>query len=325
MSKKTLPHGGVLRIVVSNDSREPPEPVKNRRLALDPEASLDDAMADVLSACIEHFTANWPALRETSAPESIHQMRVALRRLRAAVGVFRRAARCDVLETASQRAKTIAATLGEARDWDVFREGLDALSAPLAEEPSYAALRDAAEARRRRGHQAAYRMIDDPATTRFAADLGAALTQRPWRGDDALEKPGSARKFAAKALDRLHRRAKRACENLAGLSVEERHEARIALKKLRYAAEFFESLFEARGAAKSYIKAVTAAQDGLGAENDMAVATRLVHEIERGENGAETAHAAGFVQGWRAHAREEAGRRLGKVEKTVLALEPFWR
>ncbi len=325
MSKKALPHGSVLRIVVSNESRDPPGAVKGARLNLEPEVSLDAAMAEVLAGCLEHFTANWPALRETSAPESIHQMRVALRRLRAAVGVFRRAARCDALETAAARAKNIAATLGEARDWDVFREGLDALRAPLCEEPSYAALLEAAEARRRRGHQAARRLIDEEATTRFIADLGAALAERPWRGDDRLEKPGSAKKFAAKALDRLHRRAGRGCEDLAALSVEERHEARIALKKLRYAAEFFESLFEAPGPAKSYMKAVTAAQDGLGAENDMAVATRLVHEIERGENGAETAHAAGFVQGWRAHAREEAAQRLGKVEKMVAGLEPFWR
>ncbi len=134
----------------------------------------------------------------------------------------------------------------------------------------------------------------------------------------------SAQDFAAKALDRLHRRAVKKCEGLAALAPEKRHQARIALKKARYAAEFFETLFDARPRARTYLRAIGKIQEYLGADNDTATATRLLREIEA-DGGGKTTFAAGFVRGWRAREQEQGVAAAKKSEKIVKRLEPFWR
>lgn len=74
----------------------------------------------------------------------------------------------------------------------------------------------------------------------------------------------------AKRHGRLHKRGKK----LASLDDAERHEVRIAAKKLRYAAEFFAPLFDEAGA-QTYLSALEVLQDAL-ALNDIAVTAGLV-------------------------------------------------
>lgn len=305
-------------------------PVKAGDISLDRHASLDDAIAEMLSSCLDHFAANEPALRETGDPEAVHQLRVALRRLRAALGLLKSAVPCVEFDTAAARARTIAAGLGEARDWDVFAESLDAGPRErLNDEPSFYALLDAVELRRAQAHRNARALIVEQTTQQFAADLRLALRRKAWRDgarDDATRTgdPGSAREFAARALDRLHRRAVKKCQGLAALTPEQRHRARIALKKARYAAEFFETLFDAPARARRYLRSLGKIQESLGADNDAAAAARLLREIEA-DGGGQTAFASGFVRGWRAHEQALSAAGAKRSEKLVKKLEPFWR
>ncbi len=98
-----------LRLVsaTENAAAAGPNSVRAKPVGFDRDASLDDALAAILSACLDQFTANLPAFRATGHPESVHQMRVALRRLRAAIGLTKRARPCPELETASARAKAL--------------------------------------------------------------------------------------------------------------------------------------------------------------------------------------------------------------------------
>jgi triphosphatase len=307
--------------------------VKARPLSLPGDASLDTAIELALTSCLDHFVANWPTQNSPTASEGVHQMRVALRRLRAGVGLLKRALQSKELETAAARAKQIAAKLGEARDLDVFSDNLQ--TGPFARllgEPSFYALLDAVECRRRKAHERVRTLIEHRQTRQFVNDLRATLTKRAWTSKNAdathmilaSDAAGSARRFAELALDRLHRRAIKKCHGLAARSEEERHLARIALKKTRYAAEFFRSLFEEEEDAHAYIRGVTKIQDQLGLANDIATATRLLEEIDAA-NRSETAYAAGFVRGWHAHAQETAASGAGKSEKALKKLEPFWR
>ena len=307
-----------LRLVVCGVPPSPAAaPVRAAPLALPRDASLDDAVARILSSCLDQFVANWPSFRETAAPESVHQMRVALRRLRAAVGLVRRALARPDYENAATRAKAIADALGAARDWDVFSDLLEAgPRRALGDEPSYYALLDAVELRRAAAYKTARAVVDSPETSRFVADLRAALDRAP--APAAI----SARDFALRALDRLRKRALKTSKGLASRTADERHAARIALKKARYGAEFFESLFD--GGARAYGRSLAKIQDRLGADTDMEMATRLLDEIDA--NGAgETVRASAFVRGWFAQAREEGAARAGKCEKALRKLEPFWR
>ena len=98
--------------------------IKAKPIELSEDDTLEAAAAAIFSASLEHFLANLPLLPTSSAPESVHQMRVALRRLRAAIGLLRPTLTGPSLETARDRAKTLASVLGAARDWDVFGAAL---------------------------------------------------------------------------------------------------------------------------------------------------------------------------------------------------------
>jgi CHAD domain-containing protein len=294
------------------------------RLQLAADVSLAAAAAQILGSCLEHFVSNWPALRESDAPESVHQMRVALRRLRACVGLLRPALRRNALDHAALRAKTIAATLGEARDLDVFRDNLvTRLRKPLEGEASFYALLDAVELRRLRAYEQARATIADPATRQFVSELRAELASMPGAGESAA--PSSARKFAESALQRLHKRAQRKCAGLSELSPDARHNARIALKKARYGAEFFASLFDKRGRARAYSRDLGALQDSLGADNDLETATHLLKRIEAEDGAERVAHAAAFVRDLRARAQKRIAARARSDEATLRKMKVFWR
>jgi CHAD domain-containing protein len=109
-------------------------------------------------------------------------------------------------------------------------------------------------------------------------------------------------------------------KNLASLPDAARHQARIALKNLRYGAEFFASCFADPRAATAFIKATAQLQNVLGAHNDAAGADHflsLPHEYD-------AARAAGLVTGWYARGAVIADERLEKDWKKFKKLKPFW-
>src|SRR5918995_6576073 len=69
---------------------EPPAWHKAAPLARRRQATVDEAIGAILRACLEHWCANEAAAVDGRDPEGVHQMRVALRRLRSAVSVFGR-------------------------------------------------------------------------------------------------------------------------------------------------------------------------------------------------------------------------------------------
>ncbi len=331
----------LLRLVASNGAHvaqtdATPAPVKAAPLVLPAKASLSDAIAAILSACLDHFEANAPALRATGDPEAVHQLRVALRRLRAFLGLLKPRTPCPELASAAARAKTIASALGPAREWHVFREGLEGRPRELLlGDPSFPALLEAVELRRIGAQEVARAEIDAPETQAFLSDMRGLVSRRGF-GESALgksalgksalewEKKDSARAFAVKELDRLHRRALKRCEGVEKMSPEPRHQARIALKKIRYGAEFFESLFCAKGA-RGYLRAIAEIQDRLGEDNDRATSVRLLQEIAEADAASwEMTRAVCFLSGYvQAQAFDAAAAKT--CERRLRRLEPFWR
>ncbi len=321
----------VLRLVVSNDESchepgEPLRPVKAKSLPLDADVTLDEAISRILSNCLAHFSANAPVLRKTGDPEAVHQLRVSLRRLRAFLGLLKHAVPTLDLTEVTAHAKAVARSLGEARDWDVFREGLE--KGPrgfLTDEPAFFALLDAVELRRHHAREAARAVLAEPTTEQLLRGLRRLITRRPWREHDKrTQAKGSARAFATKALDRLHRRAMKRCSGIASLPPEARHNARIALKKTRYAAEFFESLFDAKSA-RAYLRDLSAIQDRLGEDNDRTTAARLLHEITQTDSAQDTMRAVCFLRGWSSHAHHQSGGPAAQMQRRLRKLKPFWR
>ncbi len=139
-------------------------------------------------------------------------------------------------------------SLGPARDWDVFlSELLAPVGAARADDADLARLAEAAEAARASGYAQARAAIEAPSYTRYMLQLRHWIEARGWR--DAATERGAAWldrpivDFAAHVLGKRQRKALKLGRQFAQLSAEDRHKVRIALKKLRYATEFFETLY----------------------------------------------------------------------------------
>src|SRR5262252_660578 len=105
--------------------------------------------------------------------------------------------------------------------------------------------------------------------------------------------------------------------------VAQRHRARIAAKKLRYAVEFFAPLYS-RPRASDYIDALAKLQEALGKLNDLATAGRLVSELAPKDASRETAEAVGIVRGWIAASTMNELGHAAKARRALGRLKPFW-
>ena len=247
-------------------------PVRRRpgarpRLCACADATVDDAIQAILRSCVEQWCANEAAAHDGSDPEGVHQIRVAIRRLRSAFSLFK-----PLLDPAkrawlSGEAKAIVDGLGPARDWDVFRVELLAPVAKARPDAALARLAAAAEAARTEGYAQVRAAIEAPSYTRYMLQLRGWIEARGWReapterGEAWLERPIV--DFAAHVLGKRQRKALKLGRDFGELSAKERHQVRIALKKLRYATEFFSALYP-RKRAKPYLAALKELQDGLG-------------------------------------------------------------
>ncbi len=306
-----------------------PQPQKAQPVALSPTTSFDDLVAAVIAGSLAHFTSNWAALRQSDAPESIHQLRVALRRMRSALGIFRKVVALPELEDIRAEARRIASALGPARESDAFRA--NALAGPLRGQPQRLAeaalLLDAVEARRAESYVAARRVIDEPATTLFVLEVQTFLARRAWRTALSPADLGlltsEARGFAAAVLTRLRRRALKRGKHLPDMPDAERHELRIALKNLRYAAEFFGGLFDDPKQLRQFLRIVADLQEDLGAHNDAATAESFIQSLELPP--VPSAHfSAGYLLGFYRHATLTADAHIGKKWKSFRRAATFW-
>jgi triphosphatase len=310
----------------------PPACHKAEPPALEPEATVDQGIQLILRNCLQQWCANQAAALDGSDPEGVHQMRVAIRRLRSAFSVFRRVTDPDQRASLSGEAKTILNSLGPARDWDVFlTELLAPIKALRPDDAHLAQLARAAEAARSDGYARARAAIEEPAYTRYVLQLGRWIEAGGWRqgasqrGADWLDRPIV--EFATYLLGRRQRKALKRGRQFEQLSPEERHRLRIALKKLRYATEFFEALYPKKHT-KPYLAALKDLQDGLGHLNDVAVAQRLiaslVGESDRSANGDGLQRAAGLVLGWHARGVADLEPAILRAWQEFAGREPFW-
>jgi inorganic triphosphatase YgiF len=303
-------------------------PVKARYPVFTPGATIDDAIASVVGNTLAHFLANMAPLREGDDPESIHQLRVALRRMRSALGMFNRVRPCAEFDAFRAEAKRIATALGPARECDAFRDLLSAGPSRAIADPSVFAGIDIALSKRRQALYAeARQLINAKETTVFALQLQAFLTRRGWRsatGEPLAGLMAPVTQFSSFTLERLRKRVVKRGKKLVLLPDEERHKVRIALKNLRYAAEFFGALYEESGGYRTYVRTVARLQDILGAHNDAAGAQILLDGLgARAKAG--TAFAAGVMLGWCERDAEIADAELGEAWRRFKRLEPFWR
>jgi triphosphatase len=266
------------------------------------------------------IAANGVVLREADSVEAVHQLRVAVRRLRSALSTFADVTDDDHAEAIKAELKWLAGACDDARDLDVFAESAAALVDPTLD---LSALVPAVEAARARAHAKACAAVASGRFRELVLDTTAWVETGAWLtlGGKASAKRRDlpAERFAAKALARRRKRLVKLAADLKGVDDAARHEARIAAKKLRYAAEAFAPLFDAD--AKPFIKSIKLLQEELGALNDAAVASELVGRLRL--KGAALA-AAKTLLAAREAARPKSMKGAVKAMDRLVASPPFW-
>lgn len=288
--------------------------IKAAPVRLHPRMTLEDAFQCIGLNCLRQLEANVSGVLRKS-PESLHQMRVGLRRLRALVDMFEElAAPPDAIR---EGLDWLAAELGATRDWDVLAgatldhiHGIDP-----------AALRDAAQGKANALHKEMLHTLRAPRYTVLMLQLNGWLRGRQWRPSGALPQGSPLGERAARgALPLLRKAEKRLSKRIRALDPQDapaRHRVRIAAKKARYATEFFGELLPAKRV-KRYTRCLSALQDRLGVLNDFAVADHLLEELASGHG--QVPRQASWVRGYLSALGEADTRTLDKPLRQVARL-----
>lgn len=285
--------------------------VRSAPVALEAGIDAAGAFKAVVQACIRQYRTNETLLLDRRDPLALHQARVAIRRMRSAFSIFKPmiddegAGQCEEL-------RWLASELGKCRDLDVL----------LDRSPS-GPLRDRIAAARTTAYDSLLEILNTHRARIIMLNITHWLMQGRWTGSENREVHGdqSARTFARTVLARFRRRIKRRGEGLASATDEVRHEIRKDAKKLRYASEFFSSLFlrkRERRRHERFVATLEDLQDRLGAFNDLAAA----HDVLATIGLAEEADARRLLPA--ASARKKMLQRAEHAYDELFDTKRFW-
>jgi CHAD domain-containing protein len=246
-----------------------------RQRLLEPAHTVSEAIRRLVQRELDQFFSRQHGLHDPNDVEFVHELRVALRRLRSIERLFRKVLG-DRGKPLRQAAGRLADALAEVRDADVFAEFLRRYESESSGDAAAFARRLVAdETRRRRMGVERLRTAFEPAqlaALRSQVDPGTseALGLRPEDGE-AGRLIG---RLAPKLLKRRLRKVLQRGGRLEDLSAHRLHRVRIQCKRMRYSAEMLGDLYE--GGLAGLIHAMEDLQDELGEVHDCDVYTERV-------------------------------------------------
>jgi inorganic triphosphatase YgiF len=281
---------------------------KAEKISFGPQATIAEAFAVIVQSCLRHFRLNEPLVASDLNAAALHQARVAMRRLRSALALFRPVLLDADFPRLRSELRWFTDQLGDARNLDVI----------LAARPGDGARPDPVLRRKlRRDRKEAYERVQRALAERrlpaLILDLVAWSEAGDWRSREPARQPIGA--FAEARLDRAWKRVRKQGKALGALPVEERHRLRIEMKKLRYAAEFFAGLVPRNRSRrqKQFTAHLRDLQELLGDLNDIETRRQLAPQLFEGRDGAPEAEIEGLI------ARAE------KAYAAMREVGPYWR
>ena len=291
IAKTLFPEGGLKFSRLSKAARgyllaekgfiDPPlKPRNAKAVAADPMQIAEQAARDILRECLDQIAINITATCELDDPEGPHQLRVGLRRLRSVFAVYRQVLDSPEMRRLGEEARWIGQEVGSLRDLDVV--GQDIVRREAGSHLDETGLVDLAD---RLAVQAGERrlrlrkLLIEPRVQCFLLDLARFVETRGWlvpedfSQTERLAMPVS--RLAEEALAKCWKKVCKQARHLETLTVEERHEFRKMLKRLRYAVEFFASLYASRRV-EPFLKRLKKLQEVFGNLNDAATVKALL-------------------------------------------------
>ncbi len=292
-----------------------PSVSKGRLPILKKTQSIAGALQSLVGSCLAHVQSNVPGALLKLDEEYLHQVRVGLRRLRVVLAIAQRFHDDAELTTLHEQVAQLCIELGRSREWDVFvTQTLAPICTRLPEHTGLREVLSVSERARKKQHAGMENSLASQDFQRMLLRFGAWM-----HGDQWGEVETTLEQFAVQTLKKRSKCVDKHGKSLVGEDAAQLHTLRIACKKLRYSIEMFGSLFaETRN--KDYVAALSELQDILGTLNDIAVAHRLLGELEN----AARHDTLSLVRGWMEHDYAQRVAEFGKAWKRFAAQKAFW-
>ena len=310
-------------------------PVKMTPPPLSAKMSAAEAFAAIAHGCLRQMMLNAPAFDNGQEIEAVHQTRVAIRRLRAALALYRPLIADEVYPRLATDLKWLSDHLGATRDIDVLLT--ETVLPTMAREPDAPGLADLAAfigTRQAASRKVLREAMNAPRCRKLTLNLLLWVEGGPWRRTPLVggQEPESLKSLLARRLRSSRKKLTAMGQNLEALPEAELHDLRIRAKKLRYQAAFFDALASEGKAAKryrSFVNALEKIQESLGTVHDAEATAAFLEEQARNAVRQGESHdplvlfAAGRLAG--AHPdRAALVARASKALAKALATKPFW-
>lgn len=273
--------------------------------------TLADVTREALLKQLRRLDKALPVAQAGEDPEGVHDVRVAVRRMRTMLDVLAGAPGADrrSLTELRRRLRKPARRLGTVRDLDVL---LERVAAYTTDHPQHAAdierFRRVLEARRQRAREKMLDYLGSGALTAILQEVDTFASGEPQFGQDGEQT--TVAQFAGGAIWVRYEEVLQFGSAVRERDVERLHALRIACKHLRYTLEFFEE--ELGTGAEVLIEALRRSQDELGSLHDAVVTHDLLEAViaKHGDSDGLVAYAADLIT---------------ERERRIDAAKPVWR
>jgi inorganic triphosphatase YgiF len=310
---------------------KPAKAVGAEKIRLQRGMNTADAFRIIGRSILRQIAGNETAVRRSDS-EGVHQMRVGLRRLRAAISLFAKLLGDQETERVKSGLKWLTGELAPARDLDVYmRNEIEPLRGDAPKRRGMKELIGALTLRRAAAFGKAKAAVESPRYRSLLLDTLQWLEIGNWAKHPRVYGHRPIERFAADILARRTKRTMKKAKKIRQLDTQQRHKLRIAAKKLRYASDFFGHLFAGRTPKKrlaGFKARLTDLQDCLGALNDIKVHQNLAPKLATGKPRAKAPRAqtfaAGVVYGREQSEIEPLLNAADKDARKFLHARPFW-
>ncbi len=249
-------------------------------MTIDRQSSLGEVAYAVLRRAFLRLIEHEPVARLGEDPEGVHQMRVASRRLRAALDTFGEALPF-ALTSQGREMRWLGRSLGELRDLDVQRERF-ARAATLIGHKAAASIEETFTERQERARRALLTVLDSDRYVEMVDAMSDLLRAGPGPGSGPGPGDEPALAAAPAMIARQRRRVRRSGARIDTSSpAAAYHALRLKVRDLRYLLEFFAPLYGEP--AEVYVRQVTRLQTLLGDHQDAVVGAKLYERLARSQ------------------------------------------